>query len=114
MTDLPRLTQFDFHHVLGEQPGLSVVLFTKPGCSSCKQWRRLLVEYRAQAPQARVFAVDAEEDAALAREFELFHLPALFLFRDGRYHAALQSEARLPALRAAIAAAALGPAQDAP
>lgn len=61
-----------------------------------------------------VFEVDAGQDQALAREFELFHLPALFLFRDGHYHRPVSCEASLPRLRAEIAAQLALPAEEAP
>ena len=114
MSRLARLTQFDFHQVLARQSGLSLTLFTKRGCSACRHWAELLATFAAHGAEVALFSVDAEEDAALAREFDLFHLPALFLFRDGQYHSAIHCEARLPALQAAISAAAAGPAQEAP
>ena len=62
----------------------------------------------------QVFEVDAGEDLALTREFEVFHLPAMFLFRDGEYHCELHSEAQPQRLRAEIDEALAGSAQEAP
>lgn len=109
-----RLTQFDFHDVLSRDRGLSLVLFGKRGCSACRHWERLLDLFAAEQTAIKVFTVDVEENEALAREFDLFHLPALFLFRDGQYHCPLQAQARLPELKAAICTAAQSPAQDPP
>jgi len=113
-TRLPQLDQFEFHHRLGRTPGLVIVVFTSHGCASCKAWRRLLADYRRRHLETHVFEVDAERDLALTREFGVFHLPALFLYLQGRYHCALQSEARMERLEAAIATALAAPPQEAP
>lgn len=110
----PQLDQFEFHHRLGRTPALAIVLFTSRGCTSCKAWKRLLAEYRRRHLETHVFEVDAERDLALTREFAVFHLPGLFLYLNGRYHSALQSEARMESLEAAITAAVAGAPQEAP
>ena len=111
---LPQLDQFEFPHRLMHTPGLAIVLFTSHGCSSCKAWRRLLADYRRRHLETHVFEVDAERDLALTREFGVFHLPALFLYRNGHYHCALQSEARMDQLENAIDLALAGPVQEQP
>jgi len=112
--NLPQLDQFEFHHRLAQTPGLTIVIFTSHGCSSCKAWKHLLADYRRQHLETHVFEVDAERDLALTREFGVFHLPALFLYLNGRYHCALQCEARLESLEQAVRHAAAEPAQEAP
>jgi len=112
--NFPQLDQFEFHHRLAQTPGLTIVLFTSHGCSSCKAWKHLLADYRRQHLETHVFEVDAERDLALTREFAVFHLPALFLYLNGRYHCALQSEARMEPLEKAIELAVAGPAQEQP
>ena len=111
---LPQLDQFEFHHRLTHTPGLAIVIFTSHGCSSCKAWRRLLADYRRRHLETHVFEVDAERDLALTREFGVFHLPALFLYRNGHYHCALHSEARMERLEAAVATALTAAPQEAP
>jgi len=108
------LNEFGFHHALAGTRGLALVMFTGAGCSCCRAWKRLLTAYRAQRPELALFEVDAGHAQALAREFNVFHLPALFLYRDGHFHCALQSEAHPDKLRAAIEAALAAPAQEAP
>jgi thioredoxin 1 len=108
------LDEFGFHHALAGTHGLALVMFTGAGCSSCRAWKRLLAAYRAQHPELALFEVDAGHAQALAREFSVFHLPALFLYRDGHFHCALQAEAHPDKLRAAIEAALVAPAQEAP
>jgi len=110
----PTLDQFRFHHVLAETPGNALVIFTGEGCGSCRHWKRLLTAYQQQHPDLAVFEVDAGHDAALTREFHVFHLPALFLFHDGHFHASLQCEAHPDRLRTAIDDALAEPAQEAP
>jgi hypothetical protein len=114
MTDLTQLDEFNFHRHLAATPGVALVIFTGAGCGSCRSWKRLLVEYRNRHHDLTLFEVDAGHAQALAREFNVFHLPALFLYRDGHFHGALHSEARVDRLAAAIAVALAAPPQEAP
>jgi thioredoxin-like negative regulator of GroEL len=111
---MQRLDQFSFHPSLAEVSGPAVVFFSAAACASCRHWKILLDEFAAATDGLPVFEVDAGQDQALAREFELFHLPALYLFLDGEYHRPLACEASLPRLRAAIADALALPAEEAP
>lgn len=61
-----------------------------------------------------VYEVDAKRDQALAEEFSLFHLPALYLYSDGAYHAELQCEADLEKFEHAVDRALRLPAQEVP
>ena len=108
------LTQFDFHHTLAQTEGVSLVYFTAPGCGACRQLKQLLESYPQEFALLTIFEVDAQQDMALTREFEVFHLPALFLFQDGRFHAPIHSEPALPSLFAAIDSALAGEPQEAP
>jgi len=110
----PIIDQFRFHHVLAETPGTVLVIFTSEGCGSCRHWKQLLMAYQQQHPELAIFEVDAGHDAALAHEFHVFHLPALFLFHNGHFHAPLQCEAHPDRLRTAIEDALAQPAQEAP
>lgn len=106
------LDEFDLHHRLAAQPGLSLALFTSPTCGTCRRVERLLPE--AAPGDARLFKVDVRHAQALARAYGVFHLPALFLFRDGHYHARLDCEVTPAALQGAIAAALAAPAEEEP
>ena len=112
MPFLQNLTQFDFHHRLAATSGPALVCFTAPACGACKRLRQVLGG-TSWGPLA-LFEVDAGRDLALTREFEVFHLPAMFLFVDGRFHCELQAEATPDHLRHAIDAALRAPAQEAP
>ena len=109
-----RLNDHEFYSTLGETAGPSIVFFTKPGCSSCNLWKRLLGEFLQLRDDIQIFEVDAEQNMALSHEYELFHLPAIFLFVDGEFHCELQSEARLAQLQAAMDVALNSPAEEAP
>lgn len=114
MSVLRKLSQFDFHHVLQETPGVSLVLFGAPGCGACRHLRQVLPVLREHDPALHLFYVDAGEDLALTREFGVFHLPALFVFRDGHYHAPLQAPPVPEALLRALRQTLRQPAREAP
>lgn len=114
MASIRILEQFEFHHVLEETPGLSLVILTTPACGSCRRFKEVLSDYLERYGDLNVFEVDAERDLAITREFEVFHLPALFLFVNGQYHGTVQCEAHPERLRAAIQALLAAPAEEAP
>ncbi len=108
------LNEPEFYSTLADTVGPGIVFFTKPGCSACRLWQRLLGELVQHHQGIQVFQVDAEQNMGLSHEYELFHLPALFLFVDGEFHCELQAEARQSNLLAAIDAALAAPAEEAP
>lgn len=107
-----RLTQFDFHHRLEQSRGSAVVCFTAPACGACRHLLPVLTQLPGHGIQ--VYEVDAEKEPGLVKEFEVFHLPSLFLYVDGHYHAPLHSEPVLEKLLQAVSLAAAAPAQEAP
>jgi thioredoxin-like negative regulator of GroEL len=114
MNTLQQLTQFDLHHRLAEVAGTAVVCFTAAGCGSCRQMKRALAELRRARSDLAMFEVDAQHEAGLTREFGVFHLPALFLFRDGEYHRPVEAQPLPGPLAAAIDAALDAPPLEAP
>ncbi|NTV96714.1 MAG: thioredoxin family protein [Thiobacillus sp.] len=106
------LDEFDYHRRLAAADGLALVLFSSAACSTCRAAERLLP---TAAPAAtRLFKVDAQASLALTRAFDLFHLPGLFLYRDGRYHARLDCLLTPASLRPAIERALAAPAEEEP
>jgi len=89
------------------------VLFSAPHCGSCRTWKRLLPEALSGSTQA-LFEVDVSEATGVARYFDIFHLPTVYLYRDGQFHAELQCEARLDAIRQAVQSLLAAPPQDEP
>ena len=114
MSDLPALTEFDLHHRLAEVAGAAVVCFTAAGCGSCRQMKRALADLGRARPDLALFEVDAQHEGGLTREFGVYHLPALFLFRDGEYHRPLEAEPLPGPLATAIDAALAQPPLEAP
>jgi thioredoxin 1 len=108
------LDQFNFHHVLADTPGTAVVIFTGPDCGACRRVKGVLWGLVARGAPWTLYEVDAARDAGLAREFEVFHLPSLFLYRDGHYHAPLHAEALPESIRSAVAETLAQPAREAP
>lgn len=113
MLEFAALTQADYHHTLAATAGIAVVVFSGPDCGACRRLEALLPQALEGTAQA-LFRVDVQRSTGLARQYDVFHLPTLFLYRDGRFHAVLESEATPPALRRAIAAALAQPPQEEP
>jgi len=108
-----RLAEGDFHLRLAASSGMAVVLFSAPRCGACRAWKHLLPS--ALADQACVFyEVDVSEATGVARYYDIFHLPTVYLYRDGQFHAELQCEARPDSIRQATHQLLNTAAQDEP
>ncbi|MGE5027229.1 MAG: thioredoxin family protein [Betaproteobacteria bacterium] len=107
------LTEFDFYPRLRQSAGASLVLFSGPHCSACRRAESMLPQ-AAAGMVAHLFRVDVEKSTALAREYEIFHLPAMLLFVDGHFHAVIESALLPESLRQAIMTALTLPAEEAP
>ncbi len=114
MSAVKPLEQFEFHHTLENSKGLSIVFFSSAECLSCRYWEQLLDQYSDSHGSINIFKVDAGQDQALIEEFDVFHLPALYLYSDGEYHCQLQCEANINELDKAIQAALKQPAEEMP
>lgn len=114
MSHIVLLDQFRFHHVMQETSGVALVFFSGPHCGACRHLRGVLQDCVASIGGLTVFEVDAGRDLALAQALNVFHLPSMFLYRDGQFHCQLHSEARPERLRAAIDAALARPAEEEP
>lgn len=108
-----RLAEGSYHARLAGSFGVGVVLFTAPHCGACRAWKQVLPQ--ALADLANEFhEVDVSEATGVARYFGIFHLPTIYLYRDGGFHAELQCEAR-PEIIRQVAQQLLGaPPQDEP
>lgn len=105
MPPIQTLEQFDFHHRLEATPGTALVVFSAPACGACRALKRELLGAGEVLSGVTVFEVDAQRDMGLVREFEVFHLPSLFLYQEGRFHCQLQARAEARDLARAIAQA---------
>jgi thioredoxin-like negative regulator of GroEL len=108
-----RLAEGAFHARLAATAGVAVVLFSAPACGACRGWKQLLPTALAGMVNA-LYEVDVSEATGVARYFGIFHLPTLYLYRDGLFHAELQCEARQEAIRQAVQRLLAAPAQDEP
>jgi thioredoxin 1 len=99
------LTEFDFHPILAASAGISLVMFSGPDCGVCRHLETILPELTHDLP-SHLYKVNAQKSTALARAYDVFHLPSLFVFVDGHYHGPLHTELTrakfLPAMKALL------------
>ena len=95
------LGEGNYHARLARTSGDAVVLFTHVSCNTCRTWKRLLPQALSTIVQ-HFYEVDVALDTGIARHFEIFHLPTIYLYRDGQFHAELQTEARIDAIQLAV------------
>lgn len=116
------LDEFNFHHTLADSSGLVLVFFTGPHCASCHHLRDLFTDeiqvlkkhFSGSNLQFNVFEIKADKANAMVNEFNIFHLPSLFLYQDGQYHCELQTLAHPQKIIEAIALALSKPAEEEP
>lgn len=108
-----RLAEGAYHGRLAASPGLAVVLFSAPHCGACRVWKKMLPSALA-AQASHFFEVDVSEATGVARYFDIFHLPTIYLYRDGEFHAELQCAAQADQIRLAVELLVRAPAQDEP
>lgn len=98
------LTDLDADRRLLELPGVSLLIFTGEGCSACRWARGALPGFGL--PVDRLCWIDAGHSGGLVERYDVFHLPSLFLVRDGHFlgaiHAPLRPEPLIQALRDAL------------
>lgn len=85
----------------------------RAGCGTCRAAQARIPGLATGEVDALLY-LDADENGALVREYEVFHLPALFLFSDGAFHGALHAPLVAPQFAEAIRSVYAAPAQEAP
>lgn len=88
--DQLQLTDFDVDQQLLSLGGTSLLIFTSLGCSSCR-WARDHLPQQS-LPVDRLCWIDAEENGGAVQRYGVFHLPALFVIRDGEFFGPLRSK----------------------
>ena len=83
------LTDFDADQRLLTMSGVSLVIFTSVGCSSCRFARERLPSLDLAVD--RLCWIDAGNNGGVVERYQVFHLPALFVVRDGEFFGALNS-----------------------
>ena len=106
------LDQFDYQQRLAETRGEVLVLLTSPTCGTCRRVESLLAG--GNHAHRTIYKVDVQENPAIARALDVFHLPSLFLYMHGNYHARLDCEITPAALDAAIRIARANPPEEEP
>ncbi|AZY49004.1 thioredoxin family protein [Bordetella avium] len=86
-----------------DAPGLSLVVFHSETCPNCRTARRQLPDF--ELPVERIFWVDAGRNGGLVERYEVFHLPAMYLTRDGAYYGPISAQLAEWDLRQQIAQA---------
>lgn len=94
------LTDFDTDQRLLAMSGISLVIFTSIGCSSCRWARQQLSTF--DLPVDRLCWIDAGNNGGVVQRYQVFHLPALFVVRDGEFYGAVQSRLRATDLADAV------------
>lgn len=107
--DQRQLTDFDLDQQLLALPGTSLLVFTSVGCSSCRWARHHLPELAL--PIDRLCWIDAEENGGAVERYGVFHLPTLFVVRDGEFYGALRCKLSVDTITEALDQA-LGRAPD--
>ena len=83
------LTDLTIDHVLLDAPGTSLLVFTSVGCASCRVARRELPVMPLCVD--RLCWIDAGDNGGAVQRYEVFHLPAMFIVRDGQFHGAVNA-----------------------
>lgn len=83
------LTDFDIDHQLLALPGTSLLVFTSLGCTGCR-WARAYLPSLELGLQ-RLCWIDAADNGGAVARYGVFHLPALYVIRDGGFYGALHA-----------------------
>ena len=114
MVEIEALNDLDYHHTLMEQDGIALVYFTAPDCGACRSLKQAVLQYAESALDVSVFEVDAVHNGGLINEFEIFHLPTLFMYLNGAFHAELKCMALPEYISEAVMVAVASPPEDEP
>ena len=107
-----QLTDFDADQRLLAMDGVSLVIFTSVGCASCRYAREVLPGFDLTVD--RVCWIDAGDNGGLVERYQVFHLPALFVVRDGEFFGALNSRLTESELNRAVRKALSRTAEELP
>jgi len=117
VVEIKTLTEFGYHQSLAESTGVVLVYFTAPYCGACHHLTKILQQYHQHDTTGivvTIFNIDAGMSQALVNEFNVFHLPSMFLYQQGQYHCQLHAEPLPAAIAQAIKKALQQPAEEEP
>lgn len=95
------LDEFTFYPKLEDSSGIVMVFFSGPHCASCHHLKALLNtehqtftnHYSKLNTDFSAYEIKADKAAALVNEFGVFHLPSMYIYKDGAFHCELNAEA---------------------
>ena len=61
-----------------------LVDFNAGWCGPCQALKPIIAEYAEKHPGVKVVSVDIDEEDELSENYEVFSIPCLVVFRDGR------------------------------
>lgn len=122
MSFVGELDEFTFFPELDESSGIVMVFFSGPHCASCHHLKLLLNtesnqfinHYSRLKTNFTAYEIKADKAAALVNEFGVFHLPSMYIYKNGQFHCELHAEAVPAKLIEAIDIALTLPAQEEP
>lgn len=89
-----------------------MLIFTGAGCASCRVARRELP--RMALNLDRLLWIDAGHSGGAVQRYEVFHLPSMFVIRDGEFHGQLQARLLASSINEGLALALARPPEELP
>jgi thioredoxin-like negative regulator of GroEL len=112
------LDEFTFHQTISDASGIVLVFFSGPHCGSCHHLRDLFAQeiqtFEEHFKKFAVYEIKADKAAALVNEFNVFHLPSIFLYQNGHFHCELHTQAHPHKIIEAVELALSKPAEEEP
>lgn len=83
---IPDITDREFERIVERSTVPVLVEFWKPGCGSCLGLLRQLERLQGEtARKLEIFKMNVEDNFQIPAELEIKSLPALALYREGRF-----------------------------
>ena len=73
----------DFEAVVLKSDKPVLVDFNATWCGPCRMLKPVLEEVAEERPDVKVVGIDIDENPELAREYSIYSIPCLIVFRDG-------------------------------
>ena len=87
MSNILNLTESTFDNLVIESKRLIVVDFWAPWCGPCKQLTPILESVLKDVSELFLGKVNVDDEASLAKKYQIKGLPTLLLFKEGELQA---------------------------